>query len=208
MLSMLAERARGGVRVHTIVVPGTMLYKTFVGWIKKLRENCVTPPPLRAPPPAAARPAAPRAMPFESTASSCAAMDALKRRLSGFESEDGRRRGLAFRPRPSDVLVTTTPKAGTTLMQQLCHQLRAGGDESFGEISDEGVVPWIELAADCGIDLEAPQPAEPRIFKTHCWQPHCPKGGKNIGARQRVEPRGASKPPGAARRGAAPSDAA
>ncbi len=40
-------------------------------------------------------------------------------------------------------------------------------------------MPWIELAHDCGHDLEAPQPA-PRCFKTHCWFGHVPKGAKYI----------------------------
>ena len=47
--------------------------------------------------------------------------------------------------------------------------------DSFGEIS--AVVPWLELAHDLGQDLEAPQPgAPPRLFKTHAWHEHCPKG--------------------------------
>lgn len=57
----------------------------------------------------------------------------------------------------------------------LCHQLRSKGDVDFDEIS--GVVPWIELAHDLGQDLGAPQPfSPPRLFKTHAWEPHCPKG--------------------------------
>ncbi len=41
-------------------------------------------------------------------------------------------------------------------------------------------VPWIELAHDCGQDLEAPQAAWPRCFKTHCWYGHVPKGARYI----------------------------
>jgi hypothetical protein len=63
-------------------------------------------------------------------------------------------------------------------MQQICHQLRSKGDMTFDEISS--VVPWIELAADLGQDLEAAQVAEPRCFKTHCWYDHCPQGGRYI----------------------------
>ena len=47
-----------------------------------------------------------------------------------------------FQARESDVLITTAPKAGTTWMQQILHQLRTGGDESFSSIDD--VVPWLE----------------------------------------------------------------
>lgn len=48
---------------------------------------------------------------------------------------------------------------------------------SFGEISE--AVPWLELAHDQGQDLAAPQyghtEGKPRVFKTHAWEPHCPK---------------------------------
>jgi hypothetical protein len=53
---------------------------------------------------------------------------------------------------------------------------------SFSEISE--VVPWLELAADIGQDLEAPQYGDdqnlPRFFKTHAWNNHCPRFAKNI----------------------------
>lgn len=102
----------------------------------------------------------------------------MKQRLSGFETEEGRLKGLDFVLEATDVVITTSPKAGTTWMQQICHQLRTGGDMDFEEISE--VVPWIELAHDIGQDLGAPQRAAPRCFKTHAWYPHCPKGGKYI----------------------------
>ena len=41
---------------------------------------------------------------------------------------------------------------------------------TFGEISD--VVPWLETCEDLGIDVDAPQVAAPRLFKTHAWRPH------------------------------------
>lgn len=81
-----------------------------------------------------------------------------------------------FKPRSTDVLITTAPKAGTTWMQQILHQLRSGGDDTFESIFD--VVPW----------LECPQPGKsteavlrsyeaipaPRIFKTHCTYEQTP----------------------------------
>jgi hypothetical protein len=75
-----------------------------------------------------------------------------------------------FRPRRSDVLITTAPKAGTTWMQNILHQLRSGGDPSFDNI--DRVVPWLELPRD-GLDHEAVLEGyeaieSPRIFKTHC----------------------------------------
>lgn len=43
----------------------------------------------------------------------------MKTRLSGFETEEGRLKGLSYQPRPNDVAITTTPKAGTTWLQQV-----------------------------------------------------------------------------------------
>jgi Sulfotransferase domain len=113
----------------------------------------------------------------------------LKQRLSNFETREGRLQGLAFTPLSDDVAISTTPKAGTTWVQQICHQIRCGlvSPETcmdFQEISE--VVPWIELAADLGQDLQADQPPfcagckVPRLFKTHCWYDHCPRFPKTI----------------------------
>lgn len=76
----------------------------------------------------------------------------------------------AFAPRSTDVLITTPPKAGTTWMQQILHQLRTGGDDSFRCIYD--VVPWLELPRP-GVATETVLAqydaiADPRVFKTHC----------------------------------------
>lgn len=136
-------------------------------------------------------------MPFEKHHPSTSTEDEeilrMKQRLSGFETEQGRLSGLNYQPRPNDVGISTTPKAGTTWTQQICHQLRcaaAGKIEEcmeFPEIS--AVVPWIELAYDQGQDLQAEQtPCEnplrardmPRFFKTHCWYNHCPPFPKTI----------------------------
>ncbi|KAL3939954.1 MAG: hypothetical protein SGBAC_005411 [Bacillariaceae sp.] len=105
----------------------------------------------------------------------------LKSRLGGFETEDGRLKGLNYQPRVNDVAITTTPKAGTTWLQQI-RSASKGGDMSFSEISE--VVPWLELAADQGQDLEAAQHGDkeelPRFFKTHAWADHCPNFPKTI----------------------------
>jgi len=75
-----------------------------------------------------------------------------------------------FKPRASDVLITTAPKAGTTWMQQILHQLRTGGDPDFDSIAS--VVPWLELPRDGlawqDIIAEFDRISNPRIFKTHC----------------------------------------
>eukprot|EP00049_Salpingoeca_infusionum_P001685 m.50142 g.50142 ORF g.50142 m.50142 type:complete len:315 (-) comp11136_c0_seq2:61-1005(-) len=114
----------------------------------------------------------------EQQADAKSAVQRMKERLSGFETDEKRLQGLAFVPRPTDTFVVTTPKAGTTWMQQICHQLRSAGSMEFDEIS--AVVPWIELAGDLGQDLTAEHAFQPRCFKTHCWYPDCPKGGKYI----------------------------
>lgn len=55
-------------------------------------------------------------MPFEETKSSSDAIALLKKRLSGFETEEGRLSGLNYVPKSKDeVMITTTPKAGRQL---------------------------------------------------------------------------------------------
>lgn len=129
-------------------------------------------------------------MPFEANAKEkqSAEISLLKQRLSKFETEEGRLHGLAYKPRANDVGLSTSPKAGTTWVQQICHQIRCAATSpetcmEFDEIST--VVPWIELAFDQGQDLEADQAPFghadlPRLFKTHCWYNHCPRFPKTI----------------------------
>ncbi len=81
-----------------------------------------------------------------------------------------------FATRKSDVLITTPPKAGTTWMQQILHQLRTGGDESFTSI--DNVVPWLERHRS-GMDLQQvldyyESIPDPRVFKTHCTAEQTP----------------------------------
>lgn len=81
-----------------------------------------------------------------------------------------------FTPRLTDILITTAPKAGTTWMQQILHQLRSGGDDRFQSIYD--VVPWLEMPRE-GMSWQqvlARYEAldNPRIFKTHCTWPQTP----------------------------------
>jgi hypothetical protein len=84
----------------------------------------------------------------------------------------------SYRPRPTDVLITPYGKCGTTWLQQIFHTLRTRGDFAFDDISR--VVPWIETAAIVGLDLEAPQRAEPRGFKSHLSYSSVPKGARYI----------------------------
>jgi len=84
-----------------------------------------------------------------------------------------------FQPRPTDVIITTAPKAGTTWMQQILHQMRTGGDTSFRTIFE--VVPWIEWPLPNRTWRQAlavfeAQP-NPRVFKTHCTYAQTPGVG-------------------------------
>jgi hypothetical protein len=87
-------------------------------------------------------------------------------------------RGLAFRPRPTDVIITPFGKCGTTWLQQIFHTLRTRGDTDYDDIS--AVVPWIETAAALGQDLDAEQKANPRGFKSHLGWDLVPKGARYI----------------------------
>ena len=84
----------------------------------------------------------------------------------------------AYRPRPTDIIISPAGKCGTTLLQQTFHTLRTRGDMDFDDISR--VVPWIETSGGLSIDINAEQVAEPRGFKSHlAWQ-HIPRGAKYI----------------------------
>ncbi len=83
-----------------------------------------------------------------------------------------------LKAQPDDIIISTFPKCGTTWMQQIVHGLRSGGSMEFGEISE--VIPFMEVAYDCGIDLNAPQAFAPRAFKTHYSADELPGGAKYI----------------------------
>lgn len=93
-------------------------------------------------------------------------------------SEASRRHSTELRPRPDDVIISTYPKCGTTWMQQIVHGLRSRGSMDFGEISE--VVPFMEVALDCGIDLNGRQAFQPRAFKTHLSASALPDGARTI----------------------------
>ena len=104
--------------------------------------------------------------------------DDYRGRLERMITPEGMAKGLAFRPRASDVILAPYAKSGTTWLQQIVHCLRTGGDMDFDDISR--VVPWIETSTDLGIDLDAPQKAEPRAFKSHLSGDLVPAGGRYI----------------------------
>jgi Sulfotransferase domain len=78
--------------------------------------------------------------------------------------------------RPTDVFLSTFPKCGTTLIQNLLYQLREGGDPDVDCIYNH--VPYLEYPVD-GVSTEErlEQYAllkEPRIFKLHLRFDECP----------------------------------
>lgn len=82
-----------------------------------------------------------------------------------FTSEQSSRYAAEYKLRPSDVVVLTFPKTGTTMLQQVCEVLRTNGDMNFSEITE--VQPWLDNAWDCGQELDADHRAAPRVFKSH-----------------------------------------
>lgn len=78
-----------------------------------------------------------------------------------------------FKPlesRAGDVFITSWAKSGTTMMQQMFHQLRMGaatgaGDMDFDDISR--MTPWEDTGPLIDYDINGAQRAEPRGFKSH-----------------------------------------
>jgi hypothetical protein len=88
-----------------------------------------------------------------------------------------------YEPRPSDVFIACWAKSGTTMMQQMFHQLRMGvangaGDMDFDDISR--MTPWEDTARFCGTDMMQAQRAEPRGFKSHREYERLPPGMRYV----------------------------
>lgn len=83
--------------------------------------------------------------------------------------------GLNFKPEPTDIILASGLKSGTTWVQQILQSLRSKGDMSFDEITS--VFPELEVAYNYHPGaLEKPQAHQPRMFKTHFEAHQCPKG--------------------------------
>lgn len=114
-------------------------------------------------------------MPFELSESQSAVVAQMKQSLSKMETEEGRMKGVNFKPHPDDIFIVSPPKCGTTWACQIVQSLRSGGDMSFEEINL--AIPCVEMAHDYGYtDLQAEQGWHPRAFKTHFWRRDCPRG--------------------------------
>jgi hypothetical protein len=109
-------------------------------------------------------------------ARSMAELGALNARLGSVEETEQSIRD--YRPQPTDVIISPAGKCGTTWLQQTFHTLRTRGDMDFDDISR--VVPWIETARSLSLDINAPQRAEPRGFKSHLAYERLPKGARYV----------------------------
>lgn len=86
-------------------------------------------------------------------------------------------------PQPGDVFITSWAKSGTTLMQQMFHQIRmlaatGAGDMDFDDISR--MTPWEDTALAIDFDMNTAQRAAPRGFKSHREYERLPAGGRYI----------------------------
>ena len=98
--------------------------------------------------------------------------------LAPLFSKEDFQRGLELQLRPTDTVVSPYGKCGTTWLQQIAHTLRTRGDMDFDDISR--VCPWIEVSTGLGLDLNAEQKANPRVFKSHLDAHRVPEGGRYI----------------------------
>ncbi|KAL4457844.1 hypothetical protein ABPG75_012709 [Micractinium tetrahymenae] len=100
------------------------------------------------------------------------------------KSEEGRWKGYHFKPKREDVMIVSPAKCGTTWVCQIVQSLRSRGNMDFDEIN---LVGWGHPLPADGLwdggygEPDQPQRWQPRVFKTHWWEPDCPKGaGKRI----------------------------
>jgi hypothetical protein len=99
-------------------------------------------------------------------------------RVLGEAANTAREKSEPFVPMPSDIIISPYGKCGTTMLQQMFHTLRTRGDTDFDDISR--VVPWIEMSPVLGVDLNAPQRAQPRGFKSHLSFTRIPKNARYV----------------------------
>lgn len=87
-----------------------------------------------------------------------------------------------FRVRPTDIIVSTFAKTGTTLVTWICHLIRTGADVDFDSMETlYEVVPWPLLSWDIGYDpnVDGSQ-FFPRVFKSHLRMASIYRGCKYI----------------------------
>ncbi|CAK9049071.1 unnamed protein product [Durusdinium trenchii] len=86
--------------------------------------------------------------------------------------------------RVEDLVVAVPPKSGTTMLLQVCHQLRVGGVWDASAFEDQmDVIPMLEGGPASLLptnDINAEQVAVPRIYKSHLSFRRLPKSCKRI----------------------------
>ncbi|MFL0354888.1 sulfotransferase domain-containing protein [Erythrobacter sp. GH1-10] len=98
--------------------------------------------------------------------------------MMGRAHEGERPNHRPYEPQDGDVFITSWAKSGTTLMQQMFHQLRTGGHMDFDDISR--MTPWDDVAYMLDFDMTAPQVAAPRGFKSHREYERLPEGKRYV----------------------------
>ncbi|GMN03529.1 sulfotransferase domain-containing protein [Erythrobacter sp. MTPC3] len=101
--------------------------------------------------------------------------------IMGIAMQGDRPNHRPYAPQAGDTFITSWAKSGTTLMQQMFHQVRtaaSGGDMDFDDICR--VVPWDDMAILLDFDMTASQPAAPRGFKSHREYERLPEGMRYI----------------------------
>lgn len=88
-----------------------------------------------------------------------------------------------YEPGTGDVFISCWGKSGTTMMQQMFHQLRmvaatGAADMDFDDISR--MTPWEDTAFMLDIDMTQPQRAMPRGFKSHRDYERLPAGQRYV----------------------------
>lgn len=99
--------------------------------------------------------------------------------LSAIESKHYR----PYVPQAGDIFITSWAKSGTTMIQQMFHQLRmaaatGAGDMDFDDISR--MIPWEDTALMLDLDTNLPQRAAPRGFKSHREYERLPAGMRYV----------------------------
>lgn len=84
---------------------------------------------------------------------------------------------------PRDVFITSWGKSGTTMMQQMFHQMRTVAATGAGEMDFDDIsrmTPWEDTAFMLDLDMTAPQRAAPRGFKSHREYERLPPGQRYV----------------------------
>ena len=75
-----------------------------------------------------------------------------------------------YTPQEGDVFITSWTKSGTTMIQQMFHELRMSAATGAGDMDLDDIsrmTPWEDTALMLDIDMNVPQRAAPRGFKSH-----------------------------------------